>query len=160
MLCQSLNPDLIMSSVICDFSFLHENETWFGGDNVIIYVSTGALSQPFSPVSGDGVCPGSDIEFTCVGNSLQASFTRWVITSDGGGDPTCIVPHNLPDEIQRCGPGGVFTSSFTGQTGLSYTSSLRAEDVPLSLNGTTVECMDGADLQTIGSANICIVGKP
>ena len=63
------------------------------------------------------------------------------------------------DGTQRCGPGMAFTSSPTGQTGLNYTSSLRAEDVPLSLNGTIVECVDGSDLQTIGSAIICIAGK-
>ena len=61
--------------------------------------------------------------------------------------------------MQRCGPGDIFTSSLTGRTGLNYTSSLRAEDVPLSLNWTVVECVDGADLQTIGSTNICIVGE-
>ena len=121
-------------------------------------VSTGALSQPFSPASGDGVCPGSDIEFTCVVDSRPGSTTRWEITPDGEG-PTCIVSLNVPDETQRCGLGDVFTSSLTGQTGLNYTSSLRAEDVPLSLNGTVVECVDGIDLQTIGSATICIVSK-
>ena len=65
---------------------------------------------------------------------------------------------NIPDDMQSCGPGEVFTSFLTGQTGLNYTSSLRAEDVPLSLNGTIVECVDGVDLQIIGSATICIVG--
>ena len=124
---------------------------------VVNYVSTGALSQPFSPASGS-VCPGSDIEFTCVGNSILLSNTRWEVTPDGGETP-CVVAHNIPDEMDSCGPGEVFTSSLTGQTGLNYTSSLKAEDVPLSLNGTIVECVDGADLQTIGSATICIVGK-
>ena len=59
--------------------------------------------------------------------------------------------------MQNCGPGGVFTSSLTA--GINYTSSLRAEDVPLSLNGTIVECVDGAELRTIGSAGICIAGR-
>ena len=125
---------------------------------VMNYASTGALSQPFSPASGDGVCPGSDIEFTCVGNSILLSNTRWEITPDGGETP-CVVAHNIPDEMDSCGPGEVFTSSLTGQTGLNYTSSLRAEDVSLSLNGTIVECVDGSDLQIIRSAKICIVGK-
>ena len=55
----------------------------------------------------------------------------------------------------------MFTSSLTNQTKLNYTSSLRAEDVPLGLNGTIVECVgvDGAEHQTIGSATICIAGK-
>ena len=114
------------------------------------------LSQ-FSPPSGD-ICPGSDIEFSCVGNSLLVSTTRWENTP-GGVRSACVVAHNQPDEIDTCGPGDIFTSSLTGQTGVNYTSSLRAEDVPLSLNGTVVECVDGADLQTIGSTNICIVGK-
>ena len=116
----------------------------------------GVLSQ-LSPPSGD-ICPGSDIEFSCVGNSLLTSATRWDITPDGG-EPACIVLHNRPEQIQNCGPDRIFTSSLTGQTGLNYTSSLRAEDVPLSLNWTVVECVDGAGPQPIGSANICIICK-
>ena len=122
---------------------------------VILTFSAGVLSQ-FSPPSGD-ICPGSDIEFSCVGNSDSTSTTRWVITPDGG-EPPCAVFHNQPTVMQKCGPEGIFTSSLTGQTGLNYTSSLRAEDVPLSLTGTMVECVDAA-LQIIGSASICIIGK-
>ena len=116
----------------------------------------GVLSQ-FSQPSGD-ICPGSDIEFSCVGNSLLNSNTGWEITPDGG-EPACIVVHNRPEQMQSCGTERIFTSSLTGQTGLNYTSSLRAEDVPLSLNWTVVECVDGADLQLIGSANICVICK-
>ena len=119
--------------------------------------SAGVLSQ-FSPPSGD-ICPGSDIEFSCVGNSLSVSSTRWEITPDGGGDTVCTVTHYIPDEMDSCGPGDIFTSSLTGRDGVNYTSSLRAEDVPLSLNWTVVECVDGADLETIGSANICVIGN-
>ena len=122
----------------------------------ILTFSAGVLSQ-FSPPSGD-ICPGSDIEFSCVGNSELNSFTQWEITPDGG-EPSCIVLHNEPTVMLSCGPEDIFTSSLTGQTGLSYTSSLRAEDVPLGLNGTVVECRDGADIQIIGSTTICIVGK-
>ena len=129
-------------------------KTWFKG----LSVSTGALSQPFSPASGDGVCPGSDIEFTCVVDTRPGSTTRWEITPDGG-EPACTVALNFPNETQRCGRERVFTSSLIGQTGLNYTSSLRAEDVSLSLDGTLVECVDGTDLQIIGSAIICIAGK-
>ena len=114
------------------------------------------LSQ-FSPPSGD-ICPGSDIEFSCVGNSLLTSSTRWRITADGG-EPSCIVLHNAPTVIQNCGPARIFRSSLDVNAEVNYTSSLRAEDVPLSLNGTVVECVDGADLDTIGSTNICIIGK-
>ena len=114
------------------------------------------LSQ-LSPPSGD-ICPGSDIEFSCVGNSLLTSTTRWEITPDGG-EPACVVLHNEPEQIQRCGPDRIFTSSLTGRDGVNYTSSLRAEDVPLSLNWTVVECVDGAALQLIGSANICVICK-
>ena len=116
----------------------------------------GVLSQ-FSPPSGD-ICPGSDIEFSCVGNSLSVSTTRWVITPNGG-EEACAVLHNIPGEMRRCGTDRIFTSSLTGRDGLNYTSSLRAEDVPLSLSGTVVECEDGADLQTIGSTTICVICK-
>ena len=118
--------------------------------------SAGVLSQ-FSPPSGD-ICPGSDIEISCVGNSLLISNTRWEISPDGG-EPACTVLHNRPEQMQNCGPGGIFTSSLTGQTGVNYTSSLRAEDVPLNLNGTVVECVDGATLQPIGSTSICVIGR-
>ena len=118
--------------------------------------SAGVLSQ-FSPPSGD-ICPGSDIEFSCVGNSFLISNTQWDITPDGG-EQGCVVIHNQPEQMQRCGPGDIFTSSLAGRTGVNYTSSLRAEDVPLSLDGTVVECVDGADLQPIGSYNICVIGK-
>ena len=126
---------------------------------VFVYVVTfyaGVLSQ-FSPPSGD-ICPGSDIEFSCVGNSLLTSNTRWDITPDGG-EPACIVIHNQPTVMQNCGPGDIFRSSLDVNAEVNYTSSLRAEDVPLSLNWTVVECVDGADLQPIGSTNICIVGE-
>ena len=119
--------------------------------------SAGVLSQ-FSPPSGD-ICPGSGIEFSCVGNSLSVSNTRWEITPDGGGDQACIVAHNVPGEMDSCGPGDIFTSSLDVDAEVNYTSSLRAEDVPLSLNETVVECVDGADLQKLGSTKICIVGK-
>ena len=69
----------------------------------------GVLSQ-FSPPSGD-ICPGSDIEFSCVGNSLLNSFTRWEISPDGG-EPACTVFHNIPGETDTCGPGDIFSSSL------------------------------------------------
>ena len=53
---------------------------------------------------------------------------------------------HVPDETQRCVHKRVFTSSLTGQNGLNYTSSLRAEDVSLSLNRTIMEYVDGVDL--------------
>ena len=118
--------------------------------------SAGVLSQ-FSPPSGD-ICPGSDIEFSCVGNSELVSFTHWEITP-GGVRPECIVLHSIPEQTTSCGPEDIFTSSLDVDAEVNYTSSLRAEDVPLSLNRTVVGCRDGADTQTIGSANICIVGK-
>ena len=114
------------------------------------------LSQ-LSPPSGD-ICPGSDIEFSCVGNSESISTTRWDITPDGDETP-CAAFHNQPEQMQRCGPNRIFTSSLDVDAEVSYTSSLRAEDVPLSLNGTMVECVDGAGPQPIDSTTICIVGK-
>ena len=89
---------------------------------------------------------------------MLVSSTTWEVTHDGE-ESACTVRHNRPDIMDTCGPGGVFTASLTGQTGLNYTSSLKAEDVPLSLNGTTVECVD-IDLQIIGSTTICVVGRP
>ena len=123
----------------------------------IFMVSLAGVLSQFSPPSGD-ICPGSDIEFSCVGNSLSVSNTRWEITPDGG-EPICVVLHNQPTVMLTCGPGEIFTSSLDVNAEVNYTSSLRAEDVPLSLNGTIVECVDGVGPQPIGSTNICIVGK-
>ena len=122
---------------------------------ILIGTLAGVLSQ-FSPPSGD-ICPGSDIEFSCVGNSLLNSFTHWDITP-GGGEPACVVLHNQPELMQRCGPDRIFTSSLDVDAEVNYTSSLRAEDVPLSLNWTVVECVD-VGVRNIGSTTICIVGK-
>ena len=72
---------------------------------ILIGTLTGVVSQ-FSPPSG----PWSDIEFSCVGNSDLNSFTHWRITP-GGGETPCLVPHNQPEQMQRCGPDRIFTSS-------------------------------------------------
>ena len=68
--------------------------------------------------------------------------------------------HNLPDDMDTCGPGGVFTSSLTGQSGdnTTFTSTLSVESISESLNRTRVECLD-AGLETVGSKDICIVGE-
>ena len=94
--------------------------------------SAGVLSQ-FSPPSGD-ICPGSDIEFSCVGNSELVSFTHWEITP-GGVRPECIVLHSIPEQTTSCGPEDIFTSSLDVDAEVNYTSSLRAEDVPLDSGG-------------------------
>ena len=64
--------------------------------------------------------------------------------------------HNRPDLMDTCGPGRVFTSSLTGQSG----DNTSVESISESLNGTTVEC-DDADSDTVGSTDICVllVGK-
>ena len=68
--------------------------------------------------------------------------------------------HSDDTITEMCRPGGVFTSSLTGRTtDLNYTSSLRAEDVSLSLSGTTVECEDGPSREVIGSTTVCIAGR-
>ena len=120
----------------------------------LFYFTLAEVLSQFSPPSGD-ICPGSDIEFSCVGNFLLNSFTHWDITPDGGGDPACLVLHNSPELIQRCGPDRIFTSSLDVDAEVNYTSSLRAEDVTLSLNGTVVD----VGVRNIGSTTICIVGK-
>ena len=120
-------------------------------------VLTGVLCQPFSS-SPDEICPGDNVTFTCVvvdpdGNS----FTTWIVTLDGG-EQDCILRHNRPNEVATCGPGQLFTSSFTDQSGDNYTSTLRVESISDSLNGTRVECEDPS-LMDVGMENICIIGK-
>ena len=90
---------------------------------------------------------------------MATFFTAWTLTPDGG-EPECIVLHNRPGAMLTCGPGRVFTSSLTGQSGdnTAFTSTLSVESISESLNGTTVEC-DDAMMNTVGSKHICIVGK-
>lgn len=104
------------------------------------------------------MCPGGDIVYTCIGNSLSTSLTRWDISSNEE-TTQCYVEHNKPEIMQTCGPNDIFTSSLTGQSGPNFTSSLRADNVPLSVNGTRVECVDTLVEKMIESANICIVGQ-
>ena len=122
---------------------------------------TGVQCQSFSPPTED-ICLGDNITYTCaVVNSDFRFTTFWRLTPDGGVPP-CIVQHNQPDIMQTCGPGRVFTSSLTGQSGdnTSFTSTLSVESISENLNGTTVQC-DDADSDTVGSTDICVllVGK-
>ena len=120
---------------------------------------TGVQCQSFSPPTED-ICLGDNITYTCVVvNSVAASSTVWRLTPDGG-EPPCIVLHDQPDIMQTCGPGRIFTSYLTGQSGDNtfFSSTLSVESISESLNGTTVQCED-ADTSTIGSMDICIVGK-
>ena len=101
------------------------------------------------------VCPGDDVVYTCRGNSLSSSIVRWDILSNEETSH-CFVQ---PDAIQHCGPKDVFTPSLNWSEP-NFTSSLRAGNVPLSLNGTRLECVDPLlDSVIIESHNICIVGK-
>ena len=90
-------------------------------------------------------------------DSVGNSFTTWRVTP-GGRDPTCRVIYNNPDDTETCGPGRVFTSSLTDQSGVNYTSTLRVESISDGLNDTKVECED-ASMMDVGVENICIVGK-
>ena len=122
---------------------------------------TGVQCQSFSPPTED-ICLGDNITYTytcVVVNSMAASFTVWRLTP-GGGVPRCNVVHNDPGAMQTCGPEGVFTSSLTGQSGdnTSFTSTLSVESISESLNRTRVEC-DDAMMNTVGSMDICIVGR-
>ena len=100
------------------------------------------------------VCPGDDTVYTCEGNSLSSSIVRWDISN--AETPHCFVQ---PNAMQPCGPNGIFAPSLNW-SGPNFTSSLRANKVPLSLNGTRLECVDPLlDSVIIESYNICIVGK-
>ena len=126
--------------------------------NELIFMFTGVQCQSFSPPTED-ICLGDSITYTCVVvNSVATSSTVWTLTPDGS---ECIVLHNRPGTMQTCGPGRVFTSSLTGQSGdnTSFTSTLSVESISESLNGTIVECEDALVMNTVGSMDICIVGK-
>ena len=117
----------------------------------------GVLCQSFSSFP-DEICPGDNVIFTCVVvDSVGIGTTTWRVTPDGG-QPPCRVIHNHQDDTETCGPGRVFTSSLTDQSGDSYTSTLRVESIFDGLNDTRVECQDPF-LMDVGMENICIIGK-
>ena len=122
---------------------------------------TGVQCQSFSPPTED-ICLGDNITYTytCVVVNSNALFTTTWRLTPGGVESQCIVLYNLPDLMQTCGPGRVFTSSLTDQSGdnTTFTSTLSVESISESLNRTRVECLH-AGLETVGSMGICIVGK-
>ena len=117
---------------------------------------SGVFCQSFSS-SPEEICPGDNVTFTCVVVDPDGiSFTTWRVTLDGG-EQDCILRHNRPNEVETCGPGQLFTSSFTSQSGDNYTSTLRVESISDDLNSTSVECEGPA--MAVGNENICIIGK-
>ena len=117
---------------------------------------SGVLCQSFSS-SPDEICPGDNVTFTCVVVDPGGyGFTSWIVTPDGG-ERDCVLRHNKPNEVETCGPGQLFTSSFTNQSADNYTSTLRVESISDDLNRTKVECEDTA--VDVGKENICIIGK-
>ena len=122
-----------------------------------VYLLTGVLCQLFS--SPGEICPGDNVTFTCVVvDPTGICITTWRITPDGG-EPSCRVLHNDPDETSdTCGPGRAFTASLTNRSGDNYTSTLRVESISDGLNGTGVECEDPF-LMGVGTENICIISK-
>ena len=124
---------------------------------VTVYVQVYYVSH--SHLLHDEICPGDDVTFTCVVvDPIVGRATVWSVTP-GGGEPSCRVPHNDPDETSdTCGPGGVFTSSLTNRSGDSYISTLRVESISDGLNGTRVECEDALQMD-VGMENICIISK-
>ena len=125
--------------------------------NYVKCLLTGVLCQSFS--SPDEICPGDNVTFTCVVvDSVGNSLTTWRVTPDGG-EPPCRVIHIDPiGETDTCGPGRVFTSSLTDQSGDNYTSTLSVESLSDGLNDTRVECED-TSLMDVGMEKICIIGK-
>ena len=117
---------------------------------------TGVLCQSFS--SPDKICPGGNVTFTCVVvDPFGIGTTTWRVTPDGG-EPSCRLLHNDPSVTDTCGPGRIFTSSLTNQSGNNYTSTLRVESISDGLNDTRVECEDPFSMD-VGMENICIIGK-
>ena len=101
---------------------------------------------------------GDNATFTCVVvDTVGIGTTTWRVTP-GGGEEDCVLRHSVPNEFSTCGPGGVFTSSLTNQSGDNYTSTLRVELISDGLNDTRVECEDQY-LMNVGMKNICIIGK-
>ena len=86
-------------------------------------------------------------------DTVGNSHTSWRV-KPGGDD--CVLRHIVPD-VSTCGPGQVFTASFTNRSGDDYTSMLSVESIPHGLNDTRVECKDASSV--IGMGNICIIGK-
>ena len=112
--------------------------------------------QPFFSVPNEK-CPGDvTISFTCgVTDPFGNGTTRWTVTTPDGESSVCIVSHDQSKTQRTCGPNDEIYSLHAGfNNGINRSRLI----VPEDFNGTIVECSD-QDLNTVGSADICIVGK-
>ena len=112
----------------------------------------GAQNQFTGP--SNGICPGDDVTFTCVVDTI---LTSWRVNSTGALT-SCTYDQSNPTVTVKCGLAQEFTSSRTDENGPINSSSLSAVSVDSGLNGVSVTCVDGNGV-VIGSRAICVIGK-
>ena len=82
--------------------------------------------------------------FTC---ETSTSVFAWEVTPDGGSSTTCVALRNPPSiPNPTCGPMDEFSVSVSDD---ESTSTLSAQSVDDSLNGSRIECRDGDVNQSI-----------
>ena len=103
-----------------------------------------------------GVCPRTQLSFTCSIDGKGINFTTWTSAS-----PNClsIVSHTLPSDAD-CGAPTVLqiTSVSNSQTNADR-SSVALLDNPV--NDQIVSCFDGAGTggTLVGQITLCLIGK-
>ena len=103
----------------------------------------------------DGICPGDDVIFTCVGGGV----TVWTFNQLGEPNRTCTYLSSLPDQTP-CNPQDERFRISQTEGSANNNSSLSVASITEILNTTMVGCTDGIGGNPVGTDNICIVGTP
>ena len=99
--------------------------------------------------SATNVCPGDGVTFTC---ETSTSVFNWAVTPANGSSTTCLAIREpiISVSVPTCGPMDEFSVSVSDD---GSTSTLSAQSVDDSLNGTRIQCLDGNVDQ-----KVCVIG--
>ena len=92
--------------------------------------------------------------FTCTADDAGGiGATVFIVNGDTAG--RCLVRHDMvTPSVLTCGPGGAFIAANESVNGITYTSLLTVTAIE-ELNGTTVQCLSGA---VVNSVSLHVIG--
>ena len=108
------------------------------------FANTALLYQTESDFYAANLCPGDDVTFTC-STSSTLTFT-WLVTDGDGARTTCTASTDGQLTVPTCGPMDIFSVNVSGD---GSTSTLSAQSVDDTVNGTRVLCGDEDANETV-----------